>query len=77
MSDKDETKITAVRDEILTIDEAAAFLKLHKKTINKLALARKIPARRIGRQWRFSRSRLEEFLGVPSRNEIETDKLKR
>jgi excisionase family DNA binding protein len=77
MNDKDESNITATQDEILTVDEAAAFLKLHKKTVYKLALAKKIPARRIGQQWRFSRSRLEEFLGVPSRSETETDKLKR
>ena len=40
MSDKDETKITAAQDEILTVDEAAALLKLHKTTVHKLALAR-------------------------------------
>ena len=55
MNDKDATKITAAQDEILTVDEAAALLKLHKTTVHKLALAGKIPARRIGRQWRFSR----------------------
>jgi excisionase family DNA binding protein len=43
-------------DEILTIREVAELLKLHPKTVNKFALAGKLPAYRIGRQWRFRKS---------------------
>jgi excisionase family DNA binding protein len=43
-------------EEILTIREVADLLKLHPKTVNKFALAGKLPAYRIGRQWRFRKS---------------------
>jgi excisionase family DNA binding protein len=40
----------------MTPKEVAKLLKLHLKTIYKLAAAGEIPARRVGRSWRFSRS---------------------
>jgi excisionase family DNA binding protein len=43
-------------EEILTIREVADLLKLHPKTVNKFVLAGKLPAYRIGRQWRFRKS---------------------
>ena len=43
-------------EEILTIREVADLLKLHPKTVNKFAIAGKLPAYRIGRQWRFRKS---------------------
>jgi excisionase family DNA binding protein len=43
-------------EEILTIREVADLLKLHPKTVNKFALAGKLPGYRIGRQWRFRKS---------------------
>lgn len=53
------------RHEVMTIDEAAEFLRVHKDTVYNLAIAKKIPAKKLGGKWRFSRSALEKFIGVP------------
>jgi excisionase family DNA binding protein len=49
-------KFSLMSEEILTNREVADLLKLHPKTVNKLAIAGKLPAYRIGRQWRFRKS---------------------
>ena len=48
--------------EILTAEQAAAILDTTAAQISRWASAGTIPAVRIGRQWRFSKSRLEEFM---------------
>ena len=45
-------------DEILTASEAAALLKVHKRTVYRLAEEGVIPGSRIGHRWRFSRSNI-------------------
>ena len=40
-------------DEILTVRQVSKLLKLHQRTIYKLAQNGKIPARRLGKSWRF------------------------
>ena len=40
-------------DEILTVSQVSELLKLHQRTIYKLAQNGKIPARRLGKSWRF------------------------
>ena len=39
--------------EILTTKEAADFLKLHEKTLSRLARQGKLPGNKIGGEWRF------------------------
>ena len=48
--------------EIMTPKEAAEYLKVSKPTIYKLLRQRKIPARRLGYQWRIWKVALDEFL---------------
>lgn len=48
--------------DVLTLDEAAAFLRLHRNTLRKLAQDGKVPVRKYGAQWRFSKKLLEEHL---------------
>ncbi|HEX9445716.1 MAG TPA: helix-turn-helix domain-containing protein [Candidatus Binatia bacterium] len=45
-------------DEILTATEAAALLKVHKRTVYRLAEDGVIPGSRIGHRWRFSKSNI-------------------
>lgn len=45
-------------DEILTIEETSQFLKVGKTTLYRLAREGKIPAWKIGREWRFLRNEL-------------------
>ncbi len=49
--------------DILNIDEAAELLGVSLKTFNKVLHAEDMPARKIGREWKFSRKALIEWVG--------------
>ncbi|QND83288.1 Prophage DNA-binding transcriptional regulator AlpA [Chromobacterium vaccinii] len=49
-------------DEILTIDEVAAYLKAGKRTVYRLAASGKIPAFKLGGSWRFRRGELDQWI---------------
>jgi excisionase family DNA binding protein len=49
-------------DDILTIDELAAYLKISKSTLYKLVREGKIPAQKIGRHWRFRKKVIDQWL---------------
>jgi excisionase family DNA binding protein len=50
--------------DILTIDEAAELLGVSIKTFNKVLHQENIPARKIGREWKFSRRALIDWVGT-------------
>src|SRR5262245_37397123 len=52
----------ATNHEVLTLAEAARFLRIKKPLLQRLAEARSVPARLVGDEWRFLRSALEEWL---------------
>ena len=47
---------------MLDSDEAAAFLKIHPKTLQRMARQGRVPAFRIGDLWRFRASELDAWL---------------
>jgi excisionase family DNA binding protein len=49
-------------NEILTIEEVAAYLRLKPQTIYKWAQEKRIPAAKIGREWRFRKSVIDRWL---------------
>ncbi|MDK2806181.1 MAG: hypothetical protein PWR08_1253 [Thermoanaerobacterium sp.] len=49
-------------DSILNAGQAAEFLGISEKTLFKLLREEHIPARKIGREWRFSKKALTEWL---------------
>jgi excisionase family DNA binding protein len=49
--------------EIMNIEEAAALLGVSIKTFNKVLHSQDLPARKIGREWKFSRHALIEWVG--------------
>ncbi len=51
-----------IQDQILTVEEVAAFLRLSTATIYRMALAGEMPAKRVGRSWRFSQTLIDEWL---------------
>jgi excisionase family DNA binding protein len=51
---------TGLDGHILTVAEVAVFLRVPKSTVYKLATLGEIPARKIGKHWRFLRSDLQE-----------------
>ena len=63
-------------EEIMTPSEVASLLKIHLKTVYKLAERGVIPGNRIGRSWRFSRGDVLELVstkvvGFSDNDEIE------
>lgn len=55
-------KAATDQPEVMTLTEASAFLRLDRKTVVKLANAKQIPGRRLGRDWRFLRADLVRFV---------------
>jgi excisionase family DNA binding protein len=49
--------------DILNIDEAAQLLGVSVKTFNKVLHTQSLPARKIGREWKFSRQALIAWIG--------------
>ncbi len=50
------------QDEFMTTKEVAQYLRVDQYTIYRLVSQKKIPAFKIGNQWRFKRSILERWL---------------
>jgi excisionase family DNA binding protein len=48
--------------KLMTVEEAAVFLRVGKKTIYRLLKQGKIPATRVGQQWRFSKASIDKWL---------------
>jgi excisionase family DNA binding protein len=46
----------------LTTKEVARYLRVNQYTVYRLVAQKKLPAVKIGSQWRFKRSVLEEWL---------------
>ena len=47
---------------LLTVSEVAEFLRINKSTVYRMAKQGRLPATRVGRQWRFRRSVLDGLL---------------
>ena len=66
--------MTPVPDrDILNIEEAAALLGVSVKTFNKVLHTENLPARKIGREWKFSRQALIDWVGAGRSNEFYRD----
>ena len=48
--------------EILTIEEAAAYLQIGRKSLYKLAKEEKIPCNKILNKWRFEKGSLRDWV---------------
>jgi excisionase family DNA binding protein len=58
-----------IQDEVLTLQECSAYLKIAESTIYVLARKGKIPCQKVGRNWRFSKDALDRWLrGEPILN---------
>ncbi len=54
-------------NEVLTLDEVAALLRLPSDSVKAAAEAGALPGRQIGEEWRFSRSTVMRWLAGDSR----------
>ena len=48
-------------DDIMTLEEVADYLKLKPQTIYTWAQEKKIPAAKLGKEWRFKKSIIDEW----------------
>lgn len=49
-------------DSLMTIDEVASYLRLSKDTVYRMVQKGRIPASKVGMQWRFRRSDVDLWL---------------
>ena len=62
--------VTPTRREVLTLEEAARYLRLPENDVEALAVQGVIPGRRVKREWRFLRVALDEWLRGPNHKTI-------
>jgi excisionase family DNA binding protein len=48
--------------KLMTVEETAGYLRVGKKTVYRLLKQGKIPATRVGQQWRFNKASIDEWL---------------
>jgi excisionase family DNA binding protein len=51
-----------MQDNLLNADQVAQYLKVDKFTIYRLVSQKKIPAFKVGNQWRFKKEMIDEWL---------------
>lgn len=56
-------------NEVLTIEELAAYLKIAKSTLYKLAQEGKLPGQKVGKHWRFRKAAIDQWLSESERRE--------
>ena len=52
---------------VLTLSEAAAYLRVAESQVQRLAEMRVLPGRQIGGEWRFLKAGLQDWLRAPDR----------
>jgi excisionase family DNA binding protein len=50
-----------MENDIMTLEEVAAYLRLKPQTIYTWAQEKKIPAAKLGKEWRFKKSIIDEW----------------
>ena len=51
-----------INENYISIEDAALFLNIKPVTLRKLIKDKNVPAHKIGKQWKFKRSELEEWV---------------
>lgn len=52
-------------DSVMTVAEVSHYLKISESSVYRLAKGGKLPARKVGGVWRFSREALKAWLARP------------
>lgn len=56
----------------LTIEEASELLRIHPDTVRRLIREKRLPGRKLGREWRISREVLDKFMKEEDHKEDES-----
>ena len=62
---------TAPKSELLTVEETCRYLKITPRTLYRYLRSRQIPAFKLGKEWRFVRSDLEQWIRDRTRTTID------
>jgi len=63
-----------VLDTLMTLEEVAAYLRLSRDTVYRMVQSGKIPASKVGTQWRFRKKELDGWLEANKNLKIEKSK---
>ncbi len=63
-----------MQEILLTTEQVAQYLKVDKFTVYRLVAQRKLPAFRVGNQWRFKRKLIDVWLNKNSNMQGTNDK---
>lgn len=58
---------------VLTIGELAEYLKISKSSLYKLVHDGRIPGKKVGRHWRFSREIIDSWLAAGDENNTQSE----
>src|SRR5262249_23139109 len=58
-------KLSAPTDDVLTLSEAAAYLRVSETDLMRLVHDEALPGRRLGTEWRFLKSAIQDWLRTP------------
>ena len=64
MPDRHESRVTVSEDQILTIKDVAAILKLAEKTVYSMAQDGELPAFKVRGQWRIRRIDFDKWIAI-------------
>ena len=51
-----------MQEKLLTAEQVASYLKIDKFTVYRLVTQKKIPAFKVGNQWRFKKKMIDAWL---------------
>ena len=54
----------STRSTLMTIEEVSEYLRFHPSTVYRLVRRGQLPGVKLGKQWRFDRHALEDWLRV-------------
>jgi excisionase family DNA binding protein len=60
-------------NHVLTVKDVADFLKVHERTVYRMAAAGKIPAFKVGTSWRFKKEEIDAWI-AQQHNQISNNK---
>jgi excisionase family DNA binding protein len=63
----------AMNQDVLTLAEAAAYLRVHRRTMGRLLRQGVVPGTKIGRQWRVRKAELDATLAAGTAGEPNAD----
>jgi excisionase family DNA binding protein len=67
---KGERAVETRTKEVLNAEEAAEFLGVNPYTVRQKARSGEMPGRKVGKEWRFSRQALLEWLKGSDRHKV-------